>query len=284
MRWELKEVPIWFGMAGGDAFGLSSRRSGSVIILKLAVGSPMDNTLASFNKFASLRLGVALAVLGLAFLGVGCAGRGGYRSDGEATHSSSALVPERRKTLSEDRQGLLRVNSVLIAPVQFAGAARSDAGQQLPFDQQLELSAARQLTIESTSPSKFKERGVTISEGGNFSKDALQAAQRLKLDGVLYTTVTTLQKRVGGALGADTPASLGFTMELVRAADQKRVWSASYVSHDEAISSNLLKISDKVGPGRTAGWLSLQEVCARGFDETLQDLSQRRQVAFSSDG
>jgi len=219
-------------------------------------------------------------VLLVAPLFSGCSVRGGNGSSGEASRSS--LVPERRKTLSEDRQGLLRVNSVLLAPVQFAGSARMNAQEQGQFDQQLELAAARQLSIESSGAGRLKERGIALASGIALSQQALAAARKLNLDGILYTTVTTLQRRQGGALGADTPASLGFTMDLVRVSDQKKAWSASYISHDEAISSNLLKLSDKVGPGRTAGWLSLQEVCARGFDETLQDLSQRREVAFSS--
>jgi hypothetical protein len=273
-------------------FGLSS--APGVTMLELLVRFRMRMTLSGIQcrspRTTSSRSGIALGLLIVVLAAAGCTGRGSRAGapgalggDSLGSVTASSLVPQRQKTLSQDAKGLLRVNSVFVAPVQFSDTARGDTRRQEQFNDQLEQAAARALSVEFVTPSVGKERGAQLATGSDLRAAALQSAKRLNLDAVLFTTITTVHDREGGALGADSPASFGFKMELVRGAGMEVVWSTSYISHDEALSSNLFKLPQKIGPGRTAGWLSLEAISAQGFDEALEDLSKRRQAVFFSE-
>lgn len=181
------------------------------------------------------------------------------------------------KTLAVDRQGLLRVNSVLLAPVQFQGNARLEGGDQERLDRELEFAAGRELDVDVTPPSKVKDLIRRGTAPDQFTAAAVDSAKKLRSDGVLVTTINTLEEREGSRVGADAPAALGFTMSLVRVADSRSVWSTSYYIQDHALSENLLSIHD-------TGWRSLQEHLTEGFSGALRELRRQRETAFGNGG
>lgn len=180
----------------------------------------------------------------------------------------------RVRGISTDPKTLVGVNTVFLAPIRFEGDARLDTVKQSQFDHELELAAGRQLDIDFIGASKIKEAGSTGSS-------AIDDARLLGFQGVLETNITKLGTRQGSSLGSDAPAALGFNMSLRDVRNGKVAWSANYFWEDLAISSNLFRITEKIGPEGRTGWVSLEELVTRGFDEALASLRENRQNAFT---
>jgi hypothetical protein len=184
----------------------------------------------------------------------------------------------RVKRTSADPKTLVTVNTVYLAPVRFEGDARLDSAKQAQLDAELELAAGRQLDIDFIGVSKIKQAGANVSETAS---SAIDAARSLGFQGVLETNITKLGARQGSSVGSDAPAALGFNMSLRDVRNGKVAWSANYFWEDLAISSNLFRIKEKIGPEGRTGWVSLEELVTRGFDEALASLRDNRQNAFT---
>jgi hypothetical protein len=99
-------------------------------------------------------------------------------------------------------------------------------------------------------------------------------------DAVLKTELLRFEDRQGSAVGGD-PAIVSFRMTLQAVPSGAEVWGAQYFYRQEAVSENLLRIKERIGPaGLGAGWRSAQDLFQRGVQEALQDFSNRREQRF----
>ena len=197
--------------------------------------------------------------------------------------SASMLAPPPLQTTGSSSSDLLRVNTILIAPTQFEKDIQPSAAEQERFDRALELAAEQELTVEFTPPAKarplFPTSPVTNDQ---FTKRAIDVARKANRQGVLVVRVSTVAESDGSALGADSPAALGFTSTLYQVSDERAAWSAHYFIQDQAILDNLLNVRNQLSADQGPGWKSLEEHLTRGFSEALRDLSTKRQEAFSN--
>jgi hypothetical protein len=59
------------------------------------------------------------------------------------------------------------------------------------------------------------------------------------------------------------------------------MWSAQYFLKQEAVSENLLRLGERVGPsGLGVGWRRAQEVFEKGVSAALTDLNSQREKQF----
>jgi hypothetical protein len=99
-------------------------------------------------------------------------------------------------------------------------------------------------------------------------------------EAVLKTEILRLDERQGSSFGGE-PAVVSFKMRLESSTKARLLWSAQYFLRQEAVSENLLRLGERVGPGGLgAGWVSAREVFESGVIESLVDLNSKREGLF----
>jgi hypothetical protein len=115
------------------------------------------------------------------------------------------------------------------------------------------------------------EPGRSLSDG---------VAVNTSADAVLRTEILRFEERSGSAFGGE-PAVVSFRMVMYSPRGRADIWSAQYFLKQEALSENLLRIGERVGPsGLGAGWSTAQEVFKKGIREALQDFNSQREQSF----
>jgi TolB-like protein len=98
-------------------------------------------------------------------------------------------------------------------------------------------------------------------------------AQRLgkKLDAhyVLLGTVWRYREREGGSRGVEKPASVSFSVHLIRTADGKFIWEKTFAETQRSLSENVLEA--RAFFERGAKWLTADELARYGVDEIMKD-------------
>ena len=173
-------------------------------------------------------------------------------------------------------QELLTLNSVLILPLDVD--ARVDTTQIATAEVYDELLDAAQRELG------LKVFGESSGSGGarhlKSVENSLEMGKKVKADGVLQAKLENFIERSGSAVGGE-PATVSFSMSVLRVEDGKELWSATYFFKDEALSQNLLKVGDRLSKSNGAGWKSARAVLAEGFDGAMEDLSKRRVQQFT---
>ena len=96
----------------------------------------------------------------------------------------------------------------------------------------------------------------------------LEMGRRLNADAVVGGTLFRFRQRVGGRYSAETPASVAFSLYLIRMADGRVVWDGNFDETQQALSENLFKISSFFKRGGT--WLSAEELARNGLEEVME--------------
>ena len=91
--------------------------------------------------------------------------------------------------------------------------------------------------------------------------------RELKCDMVLLTTVTRFHQREGGEYAAENPASVAFSMDLVRVDDGQVMWKGGFDETQESLLSNLLSFGR--AQNRGFKWVSVEELARQGIHERL---------------
>jgi hypothetical protein len=93
---------------------------------------------------------------------------------------------------------------------------------------------------------------------------ASNVAKRLKADAALFGLVSVYQERVGGRMGANPPASVGFEAKVV-AADGQVLWVGNYYERQRPMTEDLM--------GFLGRWvfLTAAELAEYGVDEVLKE-------------
>jgi hypothetical protein len=125
------------------------------------------------------------------------------------------------------------------------------------------------LTVSDTS----KQPGIA---SGTLEDRARELGKAVASDGVIFGTVTRFDERVGTELGATTPASVHFELNLLETASDKIIWHGEYAKTQEALSSNLLQfwMFWENGPR----WISARELARVGVQELLEDMRLAMQI------
>ncbi len=86
----------------------------------------------------------------------------------------------------------------------------------------------------------------------------------LKCNAVLVTTLSRYVERVGGNYGADSPASVAFSMKLFDTSDGSVIWSATFDETQQSLMSNIMS-AHKYG----LKWLTVEELATLGVEEKI---------------
>ncbi len=90
---------------------------------------------------------------------------------------------------------------------------------------------------------------------------------------VLYGQILRFRRRVGSNYSAKTPASVAFTLNLIRVRDGAVVWSHSFDRTQAPLTANLFQ----AGFYRKSGmrWVTAEELLSYGLDQAVKALRER---------
>lgn len=99
---------------------------------------------------------------------------------------------------------------------------------------------------------------------------AVRFGRQLEVEHVLAGTLWRYRERVGGAFGAETPASVGFALFLVSVEDGAILWSSTFDKTQTALTENLFdaRLFFKTG----MKWLTAGELATYGAGKLLENL------------
>jgi len=86
---------------------------------------------------------------------------------------------------------------------------------------------------------------------------------------VLVGTVWRYREREGGSRAVQKPASVSFSVHLIRTADGKLVWEKTFAETQRSLSENVLEA--RAFFERGAKWLTADELARYGVDEIMKD-------------
>jgi hypothetical protein len=115
--------------------------------------------------------------------------------------------------------------------------------------------------LPSSTEKQFEEKPIP---------SAVQIGKELNVDFILVGYLFRFEERIGSAIGATKPASVGFDVHLLRVRDRKRVWDGKFDETQRPLSENLFKIGSFFR--RKASWLTAEELSSVGMDEMLKRL------------
>jgi len=115
--------------------------------------------------------------------------------------------------------------------------------------------------LTSSTQKQFEEKPIP---------SAVQIGKELNVDFILVGYLFRFEERIGSRIGAESPASVGFDVHLVRVRDGKTVWDGKFDETQQALSTNLLNIGSFFR--RKASWLTAEELSSVGMDEMLKRL------------
>ena len=95
-----------------------------------------------------------------------------------------------------------------------------------------------------------------------------KVGSELKCAAVLMTTLTDYRQRLGGAYGAERPASVTFTMRLISTRDGRVLWHSMFKETQQSLMSNLLSFGK--AESRGFKWITVEELVRHGINETLE--------------
>lgn len=171
-----------------------------------------------------------------------------------------------------DSGALASVNSIAIAPPALMYADSQGGLSVDDASDVIERIAREKMTLKVLSAPREGKSGLSRSGLG---KDTPALA-----DAILRTEILRYDRRQGSAFGGE-PAVVSFRMNLEQSGKRSPMWSAQYFLRQEALSENLLRLGERVGPaGLGAGWKSAEEVFERGVAAALADLNAQRERQF----
>lgn len=179
---------------------------------------------------------------------------------------------------SDDKKGLLRVNSLLIFPPSFERASE----EKLSNSVYSLLVGAFQDDSEVQIKGNDDVLGAARAMGSNPGSDKLSnLAKKFGSDSVLLTTIHSFKERSGSNVGSSDPGEVKFSMAVMQMPQGKEVWRGSFVFKGEAVSDNLLHMDSITDGGRGLAWKNTSDILERGFREASREFSTRRLESFA---
>ncbi len=131
----------------------------------------------------------------------------------------------------------------------------------------------RFVPVEEARCVSFLSR-MLISEPNAPQLRLIQAlGQELGVEGVLYGKLFRFEERIGGPYGVERPASVTFTLYLIRTSDGAVLWRYAFSETQQPLTENLFKarLYRKTG----MRWLTAEELARIGIEQALKDLKTR---------
>ncbi len=99
---------------------------------------------------------------------------------------------------------------------------------------------------------------------------AVEAGKALGVDAVFIGVVMRYEERLGSRIGADKPASVGFSVAMVGMSEQKIVWQAKFDKTQQPLFNNLFDFKTFAKDG--FGWKTASELAGVGAENILDTL------------
>jgi len=87
------------------------------------------------------------------------------------------------------------------------------------------------------------------------------------VDAILLGYIFHFKERVGTSYSVESPASISFSLFLVRVEDGQIVWRGSFEETQQALSENILKIGAFIK--RKARWITAREMATEGLENLI---------------
>lgn len=90
------------------------------------------------------------------------------------------------------------------------------------------------------------------------------------VDAILVGYLFHFKERVGTSYSVESPASVSFSLFLVRVTDRRIVWRGIYEETQQSLSENILKLGIFIK--RKARWITAREMAAEGLENLISTL------------
>ena len=90
------------------------------------------------------------------------------------------------------------------------------------------------------------------------------------VDAILVGYLFHFKERVGTSYSVESPASVSFSLFLVRGADRRIVWRGIYEETQQSLSENILRLGIFIK--RKARWITAREMAADGLENLISTL------------
>ncbi len=97
-------------------------------------------------------------------------------------------------------------------------------------------------------------------------------ARDLQVDAVLYGKLYRFRERIGNEYSVKSPASVAFSLILVRAKDGAVLWRYSFDQTQQSLTENLLNWRFYKEKGMR--WVTARELAAYGMEEAIKELKE----------
>lgn len=187
------------------------------------------------------------------------------------------------------------IESILIIPFTDLTKAYGDSGMikcplcgnyfeagQVPSDQEnrltdelidrLEKQTNWRIITGSREMALAAETGPKSTQMTTERQLLLNIGRTVQADAVLSGYIYRYQERMGSQMAAERPASVAFSLHLIRTADGADVWSGYVDETQQALSENLLNMA--AFWRRKGRWVSADEMADAGLDELIQKFPQ----------
>lgn len=113
--------------------------------------------------------------------------------------------------------------------------------------------------------SKMLEDSIDMPRG----EILLEMARKLGTDGVVSGTLFRFRQRVGTRYSVETPASVAFSLYLIRGSDGRLVWDGHFDETQQPLSENLFRLFSFLKGG--GGWLTAEQMGRQGLEKAMAD-------------
>ena len=110
------------------------------------------------------------------------------------------------------------------------------------------------------------ETGFILAERDLLVKKGRKAGADIVLSGYIFR----FRQREGTAYAVQSPASVAFSLHIIKVADSRNVWYAHYDETQSSLSENLFRLKEFFK--RKAKWITAEEMAMSGLEDMLKSL------------
>ena len=155
--------------------------------------------------------------------------------------------------------------------VPFAADPRSESSPAALLSRQLYSALSQLSDWQLVSDREVREMEPLVPTSSPESR-ARRLGQLVYADAVLSGRILRFREREGEAIGAMSPASVAFVLEMWDVKRGDVIWSARFDETQQALSENLFALR-QIG-SRGVGWLKAEELSLEGVKKAVGQLHQ----------
>jgi hypothetical protein len=95
----------------------------------------------------------------------------------------------------------------------------------------------------------------------------LEMGKKLDADAVISGTLFRFRRRVGTGYSVETPASVAFSIYLIRVSDGQLLWDGHFDETQKPLSEDLFRLFSFIKGG--GAWLTAEELARQGLDKVM---------------